>query len=110
MLILLWWSPEMRNFFSILCMADHLKKDKKGAQKRVSLDIKHVLESANILHVMAYWDLAMFKFKKCTVHERKPKKIVHQPRLVRPKSPCLFDRLYVMFWAMIEAEGEVGRP
>ena len=25
------------------------KKYKKGAQKRVSLDIKHVLESANIL-------------------------------------------------------------
>ena len=48
------------------------KKDKKGAQKRVSLDIKHVLESANILYVMAYWDLAVFKFKTCTVHERKP--------------------------------------
>ena len=69
------------------------KKYKKGAQKRVSLDIKHVLESANILYVMAYWDLAMFKFKTCTVHERKPEKIVQQARLVRPKSPCLFDRL-----------------
>ena len=69
------------------------KKYKKGAQKRVSLDIKHVLESANILYVMAYWDLAMFKFKICTVHERKPEKIVHQPRLIRAKSPCLFDRL-----------------
>ena len=67
------------------------KKYKKGAQKRVSLDIKHVLESANILYVVAYWDLAMFKFKICTVHERK--KIVHQPRLIRAKSPCLFDRL-----------------
>ena len=67
-------------------MADHLKKKyKKGAQKWVSLDIKRVLESANILYVMAYWDLAMFKFKTCTVHERKPEKIVHQPRLVRPK-------------------------
>ena len=69
------------------------KKYKKGAQKSVSLDIKHVLESANILYVMAYWDLAMFKFKTRTVHECKPEKIVHQPRLVRPKSPCLFDRL-----------------
>ena len=75
-------------------MADHLKKKyKKGAKKCVSLNIKRVLESANILYVMAYWDLAMFKFKTCTVHERKPEKIVHQPRLVRPKSPCLFDRL-----------------
>ena len=75
-------------------MADQLKiKYKKGAQKWVSVDIKRVLESANILYVMAYWDLAMFKFKTCTVHERKPEKIVHQPRLVRPKSPCLFDRL-----------------
>ena len=69
------------------------KKYKKGAQKKVSLHIKHVLESANILYVMAYWDLAMFKFKICTVHQRKPEKIAHQPRLVRPKSPCLFDRL-----------------
>ena len=69
------------------------KKYKKGAQKRVPLDINRILESANILYVMAYWDLAMFKYKTCTVHERKPEKIVHQPRLVRPKSPCLFDRL-----------------
>ena len=66
------------------------KKNKKGAQTRVSLDIKHVFESANILYVIAYWDLTMFKFKTC---KRKPEKIVHQPRLVWPKSPCLFDRL-----------------
>ena len=52
-------------------------KKYKGAQKRVSLDIKHLLESANILYVMAYWDLAIFKFKTCIVHERKPEKIVH---------------------------------
>ena len=69
------------------------KQYKKGAKKRVSLNIKHVLESADILYVMAHWDLSVFKFKTCTVHERKPEKIVHQPRLVRPKSPCLFDRL-----------------
>ena len=93
MLILSWWSPEMRNFSSPFYGWPPEKKYKKGAQKKVSIDIKHVLESANILYVMAYWDLAMFKFKTCTVHERKPEKIVQQPRLVRPKSPCLFDRL-----------------
>ena len=31
----------------------------------MSLDIKHVLESANILYVMASWDIIMFKFKTC---------------------------------------------
>ena len=38
---------------SFVCLTTW-KKDKKGAQKRMSLDIKHVLESANILNV-AEW-------------------------------------------------------
>ena len=60
------------------------KKYKNGAQKRVSLNIKHVLESANILYVMAHWDLSMFKFKTYTVHERKPEKIVQKSMPIWP--------------------------
>ena len=77
------------------------KKNKKGAQKRVSLDIKHVLKSAIILYIMAYWDLAMFKFKTCTVYERKREKIVQQSRLVRPKSMPIWPVLAVAEWPHI---------
>ena len=58
MLILLWWSPEMRSFSNPFYGWPPEKKE------RVSLDIKHVLESVNILYVMAYWDLVMFKESK----------------------------------------------
>ena len=78
------------------------KKYKKGAQKRVSLDIKHVMKSANILHVMVYWDVVMFKFKTCTVHERKPEKIVLSTQAgPAQKSMPIWPALAVAEWPRI---------
>ena len=47
MLIIIWWSPEMRNFSSPFYGWPPKKKYTKGAQKRVSLDIKHVFYKLN---------------------------------------------------------------